>query len=63
MEGLLANDVDCQHRLEQANDRMNHCHAEEVEKVDKTRKLIPSPPNPKTTMGPSGGARTRWTQT
>ena len=42
MEELLGNDMEYQHRLEQANERINHYLAEELEIADKKRKLIPS---------------------
>ena len=42
MEELLGNDMVYQHRLEQANERVNHYLAEELEIVDKKRKLNPS---------------------
>ena len=42
MEELLGNDMVYQHRLEQANERVNHYLAEELEIADKKRKLNPS---------------------
>ena len=41
MEELLGNDMEYQHRLEQANERINHYLAKELEIADKKRKLIP----------------------
>ena len=42
MEELLGNDMVYQHRLEQANERVDHYLAEELEIADKKRKLNPS---------------------
>ena len=42
MEELLGNDMVYQHRLEQANERVNNYLAEELEIADKKRKLNPS---------------------
>ena len=42
MEEVLGNDIVYQHRLEQANERVNHYLAEELETADKKRKLNPS---------------------
>ena len=39
MEELLGNDMVYQHRLEQANESVNHYLAEELEIADKKRKL------------------------
>ena len=63
MEELLANLDECQRRLEQTNDRMNHDLADEVENEAKKRKLIPSQPDPKTTMVPSRRGQIRWSRT
>ena len=42
MEELLGNDMVYQLVVEQANELVNHCLAEELEIADKKRKLIPS---------------------